>query len=230
MIRTSARRRARLLAPLAWTACLLAVPSATPAAGRIEGTVRLTMATRASLASGSYAPRAVNRTSTQTGSVEDVVIFMRDVPAEAALPLSRTRIIQKDEAFEPRVVAITRGSTVDFPNADPYFHNVFSLSGGASFDLGRYKQGESRSRVFTKPGLVKVYCHVHSQMSASILVMGNDHFTRPGAGGSFTLTDIPAGTWRLSAWQERLGETLQSIRVVPGQTTRVEFNLPLVTE
>jgi plastocyanin len=188
------------------------------------------MATRAALASGSYAPRAVNRTSTQPGSVEDVVIFMRDVPAEGALPLTRTRMIQKDEAFEPRVVAITKGSTIDFPNADPYFHNVFSLSGGGSFDLGRYKQGESRSRVFTKPGLVKVYCHVHSQMSASILVMGNDHFTRPRTDGAFALTDIPAGTWRLSVWQERLGETLQSIKVVPGQTTRVEFNLPLVTE
>jgi plastocyanin len=230
MTTTSARHRAALLAPLAWVALLWTGPSATPATGRVEGTVRLTMATRAALQSGAYAPRAVNRTSTQSGSVSDVVIFMRDAPASGALPVMHERMVQEDEAFEPRVIAITRGSTVDFPNADPYFHNVFSLSSGASFDLGRYKKGESRSRVFTKPGLVKVYCHVHSQMSASILVLGNEHFTRPDKDGAFVLADIPGGTWRLSAWQERLGETLQSITVVPGQTTRVEFNLPLVTE
>ena len=93
-------------------------------------------------------------------------------------------MIQQDESFEPRVLAITRGSTVDFPNADPYFHNVFSLSSGAAFDLGRYKRGDTRSRVFTRPGLVKVYCHVHSQMSASILVLDNDHFTRPQSDGA----------------------------------------------
>ena len=79
-------------------------------------------------------------------------------------------IAQKDEQFVPHVVAVTVGSTVAFPNQDPIFHNVFSLSRGASFNLGRYPSGSSRSRVFTKPGIVKVFCDIHSQMSAVVRV------------------------------------------------------------
>ena len=81
------------------------------------------------------------------------------------------------------VVAITKGSTIDFPNNDPFFHNVFSLSSVDTFDLGRYKQGESRSTKFEKPGLVKVYCHIHSHMSASILVLDHPYFAMPPATG-----------------------------------------------
>lgn len=81
--------------------------------------------------------------------------------------------------------------------------------------------------MFTRPGLVKVYCHVHSQMSASILVLDNTYFTRPQADGTFDMSDVPPGSYRLSAWQERLGETLVPIHVQPGQTTQVEINLPL---
>ena len=79
----------------------------------------------------------------------------------------------------PRVAAVTVGSTVEFPNLDSYFHNVFSLSRGASFDLGRYPKGESRSRRFTRPGLVKVYCHFHSDMSATIVVFDHPFYTAP---------------------------------------------------
>ena len=79
----------------------------------------------------------------------------------------------------PRVVAITRGSTIDFPNSDPFFHNVFSLSRGANFDLGRYPRGESKSRRFPNAGLVKVYCHIHSHMTASIMVFDHPYFRIP---------------------------------------------------
>jgi plastocyanin len=201
--------------------------TAAPGLGRIEGAVRLTIPTRAALASGGYAPRTVSRPAPHPGTVSDVVVFIRDLPGAKNLPVTRTRMIQQDESFEPRVIAITRGSTVEFPNADPFFHNVFSLSSGAAFDLGRYKRGDTRSRVFTRPGLVKVYCHVHSQMSASILVLDNTYFTRPQADGTFDMSDVPPGSYRLSAWQERLGETQVSIQVQPGQTTQVEINLPL---
>ena len=190
--------------------------TAAPGVGRIEGAVRLTIPTRAALASGGYAPRTVTRPAPHPGTVSDVVVFIRDLPGAKNLPVTHTRMIQQDESFEPRVIAITRGSTV-----------VFSLSSGAAFDLGRYKRGDTRSRVFTRPGLVKVYCHVHSQMSASILVLDNTYFTRPQADGTFDMSDVPPGSYRLSAWQERLGETLVSIHVQPGQTTQVEINLPL---
>lgn len=221
------RHHTTFVAPLAIAAAVWATTHAAPLTGRIEGAVRLTMPQRAALSSGAYAPRLVTRPAPHPSTVSDVVVFIRDLAAEGVLPVTRETMVQRDESFEPRVLAIARGSTVDFPNADPYFHNVFSLSSGAAFDLGRYKRGDSRARVFSKPGLVKVYCHVHSQMSASILVLDNEHFTRPQADGAFVLAEVPAGTYRLSAWQERLGETVVSVRVQPGQTAHVEFNLPL---
>ncbi|MEO7274418.1 MAG: hypothetical protein ABIX28_02895 [Vicinamibacterales bacterium] len=209
-------------------ACLGPTTSgATASLGRIDGVIRLAIAQRAALPSGAYAARTVTRPVLRPGTTADVVVFIRDIAGAGLLPVTHTSIVQRDESFEPRVVAITRGSTVDVPNADPFFHNVFSLSSGAAFDLGQYKRGDSRTRVFTHAGLVKVYCHVHSQMSASILVLDNDYFTRPQADGRFTLEDVPAGTFRVSAWQERLGETVTSVVVKPGLTTHLEFNLPL---
>ena len=136
-------------------------------------------------------------------------------------------MVQQDEAFVPRVLAIPRGSTVDFPNADPFFHNVFSLSRSATFDLGRFPRGERRSRTFTQAGLVKVYCHLHSHMTASIMVFDHPHFTMPAANGTFVLDDVPAGEHRLSAWHERIGESAKPIVVEPGRTIRVEFSLPV---
>ena len=90
----------------------------------------------------------------------------------------RARLDQRGERFVPHIVAIGVGGTVEFPNSDPTFHNVFSLSSAATFDLGRYPMGRSKSAIFAKPGLVKVYCHIHSQMSASILVLDHPYFAR----------------------------------------------------
>ena len=224
---TPKRPLAALWVALALTGLGRATSDAAPSLGRIEGVIRLGTPQRAALPSGAYAARTVTRPAPRPGTTSDVVVFIRDLPAGGLLPVTHTAIVQRDESFEPRVVAIARGSSVEFPNADPFFHNVFSLSSGAAFDLGRYKRGDTRTRVFTRPGLVKVYCHVHSQMSASILVLDNGYFTRPTADGAFALDDVPSGTFRVSAWQERLGETITAVVVKPGQTTHLEFNLPL---
>jgi hypothetical protein len=125
------------------------------------------------------------------------------------------------------VVAITTGSSVEFPNFDPYFHNVFSLSRAASFDLGRFPRGDSRVRKFTSAGLIKVYCQIHSHMTASIMVFDHDYFRIPDAEGAFTLDDVPVGTYRISAWHERIGESIRQVRVEPGGRARVEFSLPV---
>ena len=114
-------------------------------------------------------------------------------------------------------MAITRGSTVEFPNSDPFFHNVFSLSRGATFDLGTVSARRRAAREsFTQPGLVKVYCHLHSHMSASIMVFDHPHFVVPQVDGSFVLADVPAGQYRLSAWHERIGESAKNIVVEAG--------------
>jgi plastocyanin len=176
---------------------------------------------------GVYPSRRVSRPTPRAPEISTVVVFLKDVPRHADLDSTHATIMQKDEAFVPRVVAITRGSTVDFPNGDPFFHNVFSLSRGNSFDLGRYPRGDTRSRRFPTAGLVKVYCHIHSHMTASIMVFDHPYFRIPSADGSFALEDVPAGTYQMSAWHERIGESVTPVRVDAGRTTRVEFALPM---
>src|SRR2546429_9741325 len=112
------------------------------------------------------------------------VVYERHPPLRGTPLTSHGELRQQNETFVPHVLPITRGSTVEFPNDDPIFHNVFSLSTAASFDLKRYPRGQSRSQEFPKPGIVKVYCHIHSHMSATILVMDHPYFTIPGTDGT----------------------------------------------
>jgi len=118
--------------------------------------------------------------------------------------------------FRPRVVVVAAGSTVDFPNSDPFNHNVFSLSEPNDFDLGLYGRGHSGSHRFRHPGLVRVYCNIHPGMSGFVVVMGNGWFTQPGADGSFTVPDVPPGRYTLKVWHERANETSQEITVPVG--------------
>jgi plastocyanin len=219
---------------VAFVATVSAAPADTPelrVAGRIEGSVTLVAPPNAPIPSGAYPVRRVSPPHHRASEIANVVVFVKDGPRAAALSTMRAQMRQANEGFVPRLVAITRGSTVEFPNADPFFHNVFSLSRGATFDLGRFPRGESRSRAFSRPGLVKVYCHLHSQMSASIMVFDHPHFTIPeGEDGRFALADVPPGEYRLSAWHERIGESSKAIVVEANRTVRIEFALPVRTE
>jgi len=223
-IRLSSSTLCALAAAVVWSAGPVAHVSTT---GRIEGTVTLVNPGGAAVQSGAYPSRRVTRPAPAPSELANVVVSIKDAPAAAGVALTRTAIAQRDESFVPRVAAITRGSSVEFPNMDSYFHNVFSLSRGASFDLGRYPRGESRSRTFTHPGLVKVYCHLHSDMSATIVVFDHPYFTAPGSDGAFALNDVPAGRYELAAWHERIGENITPIEVPAGGTARVRFVLPI---
>lgn len=199
-----------------------------PATGVITGQVTLTRVRGTALPSNVYQPRAVGqRDAGTTPELQHVVVYLKDVRYDGPLPIERKTVRQEREVFLPRVLAITRGSTVEFPNADPVFHNVFSLSAARTFDLGRYPQGKTKTVTVTKPGLVKVFCHIHSHMSASILVLDHPYFTMPAADGSFTLRDVPAGTYSLVGWHERVGERIARVDVVPGGRAVVSLTLPV---
>jgi plastocyanin len=197
--------------------------------GRIEGTIRLGIKrTARPLQTAAYATRQITVPGTPGPELANVLVWLRDVPWKGELPPQREEIHQRDEMFVPRVVAITVGSTVRFPNEDPFFHNVFSLSRAASFDLGRYPKGDSRSRVFTRAGIVKVFCHFHAHMSALVAVFDHPYFAQVTADGTFTLDAVPAGTYTLTAFHERAGNTDASVSVRAGQTSRLEVIVPFI--
>lgn len=132
---------------------------------------------------------------------------------------------QQDTVFVPSVLAVQAGATVEFPNGDAFFHNVFSYSQVQRFDLGRYPAGQSKEVAFGDPGIVKIYCEVHDFMRAAVLVLGNPHFAVVEEDGSFTIPDVPAGDYVLMAWHADLDEQAVSVTIRPGTTERIEVTL-----
>jgi plastocyanin len=222
----SPTRRALLIATL--LACLVAGADAQPS-GTVIGRVTLTTGHRAPMSAAAYGRRGVAPKPTSVApETRKVVVYLSGAKTATAPAPMRVKIAQRGEQFVPPVTVITVGSTVEFPNEDPFFHNVFSLSRARAFDLGRYPSGESRDRSFPRPGVVKVYCDIHSQMSALIMVLDHAWFTIPDEDGTFTLPSVPAGDYTLVAWHERIGEQRQRINVGAGHTIRAAFTLPVL--
>jgi len=134
-------------------------------------------------------------------------------------------VTMKDKAFVPRVSVVSVGARVDFPNQDSIFHNVFSVSGANRFDLELYKKPKSAFKVFEEPGVVRIYCNIHPQMSGFVLVRDNPFWARVSADGSFAIPGVPAGTWVVKAWHERSGESAQTVQVEEAAAAEVAFSL-----
>jgi plastocyanin len=161
-----------------------------------------------------------------TSELDNVIVFVNaSLPVDT--PPRQVTIRQTNEEFVPHVVAVTAGSTVEFPNDDLIFHNVFSLSRSATFDLGRYPRNTSKGRTFTKPGIVKVFCHLHSHMNAIVRVFPHPYFASPDRTGQYTIPGVPAGRVEVTAWHERAGEVTQAATIEAGGTTELAFSLPL---
>ncbi len=158
-----------------------------------------------------------------------VVVYLEGSGLTAGKPATVT-LTQKDRRFDPEVVVIPVGSTVSFPNDDPIFHNVFSLSKVKSFDLGYYPIGQTRMVRFDRAGVVQVYCHLHADMSAAILVLDTDRWTQPKDGGSFSLQNIPPGDYELVAWHRTAGFFRRPITVRSHETVTVNLTIPLQAE
>ncbi len=119
---------------------------------------------------------------------------------------------QKNKAFEPHLLVITRGSTVDFPNLDPWFHNVFSLFNGKKFDLGLYEAGTTRTVHFDRDGISYIFCNIHPEMSAVVLVVSSPYYKTVSKNGEFAITGVPPGRYTLHVWSENsLPETLAAL-------------------
>jgi len=131
----------------------------------------------------------------------------------------RVDVTLDGRSFSPRVVVVPVGSSVRFPNRDPFNHNVFSLSDPNDFDLGLYGRGESGEHRFRHPGLVRLYCNIHPQMSGFVVVRDNAYYTQPGADGSYTIPNVAPGTYTLHVWHERAPEVTREITVPPGGLT-----------
>lgn len=201
--------------------------AAQPGAPGVRGRVGIGIPVATRRPSAAYTPRSVSAAPlAPAAEVRHVVVYLRDAPPRAMPPV-RVEIVQRNETFVPRVVAVPVGSVVAFPNADPIYHNVFSLSRARAFNLGRYPRGQSKEERFDKPGIVRVFCDIHSHMSATVIVFNHPWYAIPDADGRFELADVPAGDRELTAWHERLGETTQRIQVETGRPTVADFTLPV---
>jgi len=217
--------------PLAVLAGLcLAVPAV---GGTIRGSIHVPgVASTPSPAMNAYPGRAGAMTGMHgpaLGRVTDAVVYVEKIPAAAEsalarMPPARPRLAQKDEAFVPRVVPVAVGSAVDFPTLDPICHNVFSLSPTRRFDLGKYPRGQSKAVVFNRPGLVKVYCDIHSEMEAFVLVLPNRAFAQPRPDGAFELPELPPGRYELHVWHPDLPEIVRAVDLPEGGDARVELS------
>jgi len=132
---------------------------------------------------------------------------------------------QRNETFVPHVLAITTGTTVDFPNSDKFYHNVFSLSRAKKFDLGRYAAGHSRPVRFDRSGIVRVFCDIHSHMNAFILVFSHPFFAMTDAEGRYRIENVPPGTYALIAWNEGTSSEPRPITVPDGGIAELDFTL-----
>jgi plastocyanin len=153
------------------------------------------------------------------------VVYMEDAPKTPTVVPGHVVLDQRDERFVPHVLAVTTGTIVDFPNSDRIFHNVFSLSKTRPFDLGRYAAGRSKAVTFDRPGIVRVFCDIHSHMNAFILVFNHPFFALTDMDGRYRIDNVPPGTYNLVAWNEGVSSGPQAVVVPEGGEAELDFAL-----
>ena len=175
------------------------------------------------------ARKVAEKTATVSGKVQgpardEVYVYVQNVHG-ASVHGKTIEIAQKDKQFVPAVAVVQRGTKVTFPNFDAVYHNVFSPGPPHAFDLGSYRAGEApRAVEMTSPGVVELYCNMHSKMHASVLVVPNSLWTRVGADGSFRIDNVPVGNRKIVAWSPKTKPSDQSVEVGPSGAT-VNFSL-----
>lgn len=164
--------------------------------------------------------------------LDNVVVWLkalREGGTQAALA-ARPRMVQQNKQFSPRLLVVPVGSAVEFPNRDPFFHNVFSMYDGKRFDLGLYEAGTSRSVTFSKPGVSFIFCNIHPEMSGVIMAVDTPYYAASDRDGRMTIPEVPYGRYRLFVWHERYqperaGEYPREIVVSAGSATLGQIRL-----
>jgi plastocyanin len=208
----------------------------TAAAGDISGTIvverRLTKP-RITPAAPAYQRGVAVPLEAKTGEDKfafersHVAIFIDSLQGDPPAPGISATIQQQDRSFVPDMVVVPAGSSVSFPNLDAIFHNIFSLSKPKSFDLGNYAKGETRTVTFPVPGIVYVYCHLHPNMSASIVISPSKWCVKAAEDGHFALPSVPPGKYKVTAWHKAAGFVSQTVTVTEIGAPPLSFLIPL---
>jgi plastocyanin len=207
-------------------------------AGDITGTVRAEPKAGAeqnpAAATAAYASRKLKFVEkVDYAAMRDFVVCLEGKVGTNAAPtnvvkVTTTRVAQQGAVFTPHVLPVVAGTTVEWPNHDDIYHNVFSDSDAKSFDLGLYKGNPPEKRVtFNKAGKVDVYCSIHANMHCIVLVMENPYFAVTDADGNYSITNVPPGTYTLKAWHERMPADEQEIIVPTNGAVRADFVLSI---
>lgn len=174
----------------------------------------------------SSASKAREPSPTLQSSFLDVIVSAHPLSFQPdAKPLEDVQILQRNATFIPRVVPITPGTNVQFINRDRFFHNVFSITPGAKFNIGRKPTGWVVSRKFDKLGEIKLFCDIHAQMNAAIICLETPYFTRVDANGRFSLNGLPAGAYELRIYHPDLEEITEVVQLRAGQSLTRNFSL-----
>ncbi len=181
-----------------------------PGGGVVEGRVMLIRA-------GNPVPDASN-----------AIVWIEGVHASGAGAATQGEMRSEQKRFAPRSIVVRKNGTVQFPNADAIYHNVFSVSGVNRFDLGLYRSGVSKEKKFEDPGLVRVYCNIHPQMVGFVMVVDSDFAAVTGPGGSFRFADVPPGAHVVKVWHEEAEETQATpvtVQAGPGSPLTIRLDV-----
>lgn len=197
------------------------------AVARVTAAVLASVALQGAMAhAGAGAVKGIVTSGAAPGTPVAGAVVMIEGPAVPA-PADAPHVVmdQRRDTFVPHVLAVAVGTTVDFLNSDPRLHNVFSVSAAKKFDLGMYGQGEKKSVTFDASGVVQIRCNVHPKMEAFIVVHGNPYAAVSDEHGSYTVSGVPAGSYKLRVWHEHLPEKQVPIVVREGQVEAFDLRL-----
>jgi plastocyanin len=187
-------------------------------------TIAVCSAMAASPARGGTITGTVEVTRPQGEQAGPILVYVVGFTESATEPA--VVIQQRGKRFVPDLVGLTAGGSVAFPNGDPFLHNVFSPTDTRRFDLGSYEKGQTRSRTFPDPGVIDVYCNIHPEMSATIVVLPNRRHVIANRDGSFTIEGVPPGRWSVFAYSRRAAHPVSAaVDVASSATVTIELAL-----